>query len=176
MLFLNLKFIVISLIMYSRRKNLFFTGKIEDLKIHDVFEMTSDCGVACFNVSRNKYLPNKIFIKNLINDLEYIGEVVHYKEYDKFILLATNSCKVVSIRKMNGFGIPRFVINALNTNYIVNFSLKNMYLQVIENEQNILTFTGDMKNYILEIYDDCDCFLAMSLAYGITLLLNDNPL
>lgn len=156
-------------------KAMIIDGSFDSLNINGSFDMKDENGMQVFNVSRNKYMPNKIYIKSPSSDIEYLGEVIHSLNNEEFALYEEDS-EILRIKQTTALGIPKFNITSPFGDFTTKFSLRKRTLVLLDGGKEILTFIGTPQDYRMDIDDNCNTFYVMSIAYGITTLLNSEEM
>ena len=147
-------------------------GSFETFNINGSFDMKSKNGDAVFNVSRNKYMNDKIYIKSPVCNIEYLGEVVHRVNTEEFVMFEEDA-EVLRIKKASALGIPKFDIISPFGDFSTKVSIIKRSLSLLDGNKEVLTFSGTSSQYQLNIDDNCNTFYVMCIAYGITALLNN---
>jgi|GEM_PF-4017711 len=146
-------------------------GSFDTLNINGSFDMKDESGVAVFNVSRSKYMNDKVYITSPSSNIEYLGEVVNNLNYEEFVLYEEDS-EILRIKQTNALGVPKFDILSPYGEFTTKFSLRKRSLLLMDGAKQILSFSGTPNDYKLDIDDNCNTFYVMCIAYGITSLLN----
>jgi len=146
-------------------------GSFDTLNINGSFDMKDENGVKVFNVSRNKYMNDKFFLSNPSGNIEYLGEIVHNVNNEEFVLYEEDS-EILRIKQTSALGIPKFDITSPFGDFSAKFSLIKRSLKLSDGATEVLSFEGSPSDYTLNIDDNCNTFYVMSIAYGISALLN----
>jgi len=146
-------------------------GNLETFNINGSFDMKDENGVAVFNVSRNKYMPDKVFITSPSTKIEYLGEIVHSINKEEFVVYEDDS-EILRIKHTSALGIPKIDISSPFGNFTAKIAMRKRNLILSDGVKEVLTFSGTPSNYQLNIDDNCNTFYVMTVAYGITSLLN----
>lgn len=145
-------------------------GNFDSLSINDSFDMKDENGMQVLNVSRNKYIPDKVYIKSPSSDIKYLGEITHSQNSDEFALYKDDS-EILRIKQTTALSIPKFDIISPFGDFTTKFSFRKRNLLLLDGGKEILTFIGNPPDYKIDIDDNCNTFYVMSIAYGITTLL-----
>ena len=146
-------------------------GSFDTLNINGSFDMQDTDGVPVFNVSRNQYMSGKIFLSSPSEGTEYLGEVIHSKTTDEFVVYEDDA-EILKITQTSPLGIPKYDIMSPFGDFKIKFSLIKKNLVITDGTKEVLSFTGNPTNYKLDIDDNCNIFYVMCIAYGVTTLLN----
>jgi len=148
-------------------------GNLASLNINGSFTMKNKSGEQIFNVKRNKYMPNKLFITNPANNIQYIGELLFNINNEEFVLYEESS-EILRIQQITSLSVPKFNIASPFGNYSAKFSVRKQSFSLSDDQNEILTFSGNLSNCTFDIDDNCNIFYVMCVAYGLTMLLNTN--
>ncbi|MEX1377887.1 MAG: hypothetical protein AB1Z23_10530 [Eubacteriales bacterium] len=146
-------------------------GNLETLNINGSFDMKNENGEEVFNVSRNKYMNDKMYIKSPVCNIEYLGEIIHTMKSEEFVLFEEDS-EVLRIKKTSSIGVPKFEIISPFGDFSTKIALIKRSLSLLDGNKEVLSFAGTPSQYQLNIDDNCNTFYVMCIAYGITALLN----
>lgn len=146
-------------------------GNFNSLNITGSFDMKNRSGAPVFRVERNKYMSSKIYISSPDKNIEYLGEVMHSKENDEFALYEDDA-EILRIKQISSLGVPKFDISSPFGDFSAKYSIMKKTLFLYDGTEEVLTFNGTASNYTMNIDDNCNTFYVMSIAYGITTLLN----
>lgn len=146
-------------------------GNLETLNINGSFDMKDENGVQVFNVSRNKFMPDKVFISSPSTKTEYLGEIMHSINSEEFIVYEDDS-EILHIKHTSALGIPKIEITSPFGDFTTKIAIRKRTLTLLDGGKEVLSFLGTMSDYRMDIDDNCNTFYIMTIAYGITSLLN----
>lgn len=146
-------------------------GKLETLNINGSFDMKDENGVPVFNASRNKFMQDKVFITSPSNGTEYLGEIVHSINKEEFVVYEDDA-EILRIKHTSALGIPKIEISSPFGDFTTKLALRKKNLVLLDGKKEVLSFSGSASDYKLDIDDNCNTFYVMTIAYGITSLLN----
>ena len=157
--------------MESKGDIMVIDGNFDSLNINGSFDMKDENGVEVFNVSRNMYMRDKVFISSPSSKIEYLGEIVQNLNNEEFVLYEEDA-EILRIKHTSALGVPKFNISSPFGDFTTKFSLRKRSLILSDGGKEVLTFSGNPSDYKLDIDDNCNTFYVMTIAYGITALLN----
>lgn len=146
-------------------------GNLETLNINGSFDMKDSNGVPFFSVSRNKFMPDKVFITSPSTNTEYLGEIVHNINKEEFVVYEDDA-EILRIKHTNALGIPKIDISSPFGDFTTKLAIRKRSLVLLDGQKEVLAFSGTPSDYKLNIDDNCNTFYVMTVAYGITSLLN----
>ena len=146
-------------------------GSFDSLNINGSFDMKDENGIEVFNVSRNKYMNDKVFMTSPSKGIEYLGEIVQNINNEEFIVYEDDA-EILRIKLTSAIGIPKFKITSLFGDFSTKYSIRKRSLSLLDGTNEVLSFSGNLTDYKMTIDDNCNTFYVMSIAYGITALLN----
>ena len=145
-------------------------GSFESLKNNDSFDMIDENGMKVLSVSRNSFLPDKLYIKNSNNGKEYIGQIIHSSNAEEFIFYE-DTTQIFHISQKSGLGMPKFEITSQSGEFNTKFSIRKRNLILFDGEKEAATLIGSPPNYKIIIEDVHNTFDVLCIAYAMTILI-----